>query len=63
MTFCELKDTCVLFNHGLFGNASLTQYVRYKYCCGNYTDCPWYINCKGLWKKDEKIREKTSEKF
>jgi len=29
--------------------AGTTDFIKFKYCLGNFTKCPWYLNCKGLW--------------
>ncbi len=49
MTLCDLKDSCITYREGIKGHIALTEYIRLKYCCGDYRQCTWYINCKGLW--------------
>ena len=48
MTFCKLLKNCFLFKYG-FSELSITaEYMKFKYCLGNYTSCPWYVNCEEL---------------
>jgi hypothetical protein len=53
MTFCDLRETCFLFNYGLSGMPKTTEFLKYRYCMGNFNECPWYVNCKGLWQQEE----------
>ena len=59
MITCDLKDTCFMFNFGLSGMPLSTQYLKFKYCLGNYADCPWYKNCNKLWDAGETEEELT----
>ena len=52
MTLCELRDSCFLYNYGLSEMPKTTEFLKYKYCLGNFSECPWYINCKGLWQEE-----------
>jgi hypothetical protein len=49
VTFCELRDTCYFYIYGLSGMPTTSEYIRYKYCLGDYSKCQWYLNSKGLW--------------
>jgi len=45
MSECKQRDCCYLLNNALSNMTSLSQTVRFTYCCGNYANCPWYANC------------------
>jgi hypothetical protein len=53
MAACDLRDSCFFFNYGLSGMKRTSEFLRFKYCKGDFTKCPWYVNCKGLWEEAE----------
>jgi hypothetical protein len=51
MTFCKLRDTCCFYNIGSEEMTRTTEFIKYKYCLGDFSKCPWYLNCQGLWEE------------
>ena len=48
MDFCKLLKTCFLFKYGFSELPVTAEYMKFKYCLGNYTSCPWYLDREEL---------------